>query len=152
MDIPMVMIAHAAYPLLDLQETDRNGKLLPSSLSFNVVTNLLRQDMEFAGLAVTDDLEMGAIVRNYGIGEACKMAINAGQDMLAVCADPTAIREGFNAVSEAVESGDIPMQRLEDSLERTARIKTQLEQPLPFDPGRLKTLSNEIAELGSHLN
>ncbi len=89
------MIAHASFPKFDLQETDSNGKLLPSSLSYNIVTKLLREELGFKGLTISDDLEMGAILKNYGIGEACKMAINAGQDMLAICANPESIRTGF---------------------------------------------------------
>src|SRR6185436_6519974 len=87
LDAAAVMVAHAAYPNLHLQETDENGKLLPSSLSYNVVTHLLRGELGFDGIVVTDDLEMGAIVRNYGIADACKMAVKAGVDLLAICAD-----------------------------------------------------------------
>ena len=85
-EVAAVMIAHAAYPKLDLQEAAQNGKLLPSSLSFNIVTTLLRQQLGYDGLVVTDDLEMGAILKNYGIGEACVLAILAGEDMLSICA------------------------------------------------------------------
>lgn len=147
-----VMVAHAAYPLLDLQETDQNGKLLPSSLSFNVVTTLLREDIGFDGVVLTDDLEMGAIVRNYGIGDACTRAIRAGADMLAICAGKAAIYEGFNAVVAAINSGDIDPDRIDRSLIRIARLKSELKQPLPFDPPRLKVLSEEIAALGTRLN
>ena len=147
-----VMVAHAAYPLLDLQETDQNGKLLPSSLSFNVVTKLLREGIGFDGVVLTDDLEMGAIVRNYGIGDACVRAINAGVDMLAICAGKEAIYEGFNSVVAAARSGDLDPERIDRSLARIARMKSQIVQPLPFDPARLKVLSEEIAALGTRLN
>src|SRR5690606_3275916 len=83
-DVHAVMVAHAAYPNLSLQERAQDGKLLPSSLSFNFVTKLLREKIGFAGLVLTDDLEMGAILRNYGIGEAAVMAVEAGHDMLAI--------------------------------------------------------------------
>lgn len=147
-----VMVGHAAYPNIDLQETDQNGKLLPSSLSYNFVTNLLRGDLAFDGLVITDDLEMGAIIKNYGIGDACKMAVKAGADMLAICADPDAIREGFSSVLGAVNDGEIGMERIETSLKRIARAKNDLSEPLPFDSVRLEKLSGEIAELGRQLN
>ena len=89
-----VMAGHTVFPNLALQERAQNGKLLPSSLSYNFVTTLLRGELAFDGLVITDDLEMGAIVKNYGIGDACNMAIAAGADMLAICADPDAIRDG----------------------------------------------------------
>ena len=147
-----VMIAHASFPRLDLQETDQNGKLLPSSLSSNFITNLLREKLEFNNLVLTDDLEMGAILKNYGIGEACKKAISAGEDMLSICAGTDAIREGFAAISAAVESGEITESRIDESLKRIAFVKNHLSEPLPFDVSRLQFLSEEIAELNKQLN
>jgi len=145
-DIKFVMIAHAVYPLFDLQETDKSGKLLPSSLSFNIVTKLLREELGFRDLAVTDDLEMGAIVKNYKIGLACQMAIAAGVDMLAICANADSIREGFYAILESVEKGEISESRIDESLERIARVKSSIEPPLPFDSKRLQFLSEVISQ------
>ena len=122
-DVHAIMAAHASFPNHRLQETDQNGKLLPSSLSYNFVTTLLRDELAFDGLVITDDLEMGAIVKNYGIGDACKMAVKAGADMLAICADPNAVRGGYNAVLKAVNDGEIGIDRIEESLTRIARIK-----------------------------
>jgi len=147
----MVMIAHAAYPLLDLQENDQNGRLLPSSLSFHIVTNLLREKIGFGGIAITDDLEMGAIVKNYGIGEACKMAINAGNDMLAICANEDAVREGYEAILGAVQNGRIMKSRIEEAESRIQILRTGLSNPLLFDPDRLAQLSSQIADLGLRL-
>jgi beta-N-acetylhexosaminidase len=142
-----VMVAHAAFPNLDLQETDSNGKLLPSSLSFNIITKLLREKLNFQGLVVTDDMEMGAILRNYGIGEACKMAIKAGQDMLLICANADVMREGFQAVLQAVKSGEISETRIEESLQRIAEFKNLMNSPIDFDENRLNQLSEQIKEL-----
>ena len=147
-----VMVAHAAYPKLDLQEVDQNAKLLPSSLSKNVVSGLLRGRFGFDRLVVTDDLEMGAILKNYGIGEACKMAIAAGVDVLAICAEVDSIYEGFNALSAAVAAGEISEERLEESLRRIAIAKSKLSEPLVFDQARLDSLSNRISEINVRLN
>ena len=144
-----IMVAHASFPRFDLQETDENGKLLPSSLSYNIVTKLLREELGYTGLIITDDLEMGAIVKNYGIGEACKRAILAGVDMLAICASPEAIREGCKAVTEAVKNGEISESRINESLERIARVKSLMSAPLPFDAARLQTLSDETIKLNN---
>ncbi|MEP6903849.1 MAG: glycoside hydrolase family 3 N-terminal domain-containing protein [Actinomycetota bacterium] len=151
-EVHAVMIGHAAFPNLDLQERDRNGKLLPSSLSFNFTTKLLREHLGFDGLALTDDLEMGAILKNYGIGEACKMAIKAGQDLLLICNDSNAIREGFYAVLEAVNLGEIAESRINNSLQRIAVVKNLIKSPLDFDKNRLDELSKEIADLKEQLN
>ena len=147
-----VMIAHAAFPNLDLQEIDSNGKLLPSSLSFNFVTKLLRQDLGFDGLVITDDLEMGAIIKNYGIGEACISAINAGADMPAICANADVVRKGFYSVFDAVKNGKITEERINDSLRRIAHLKSIMHKPLSFDTGRLQILSEQIAEFNNKIN
>jgi beta-N-acetylhexosaminidase len=142
-----VMVAHAAYPNVGLQEISPGGKLLPSSLNGRFINELLRTELNFDGLVITDDLEMGAIVKNHGVGEACKMAIVAGADMLAICADPERIREGHAAVLSAVRSGEISGERLEATLARIARAKSLLAEPMAFDSRRLGELSDAIARL-----
>jgi beta-N-acetylhexosaminidase len=149
---PAVMVAHAAYPNVYLQEKDQNGKLLPSSLSFNFVTDLLRKEMNFDGVAITDDLEMGAILKNYGIGEACVMAVEAGEDMLAICAGVESIYEGFSAVENSVGSGRISESRIDESIVRIGKIKSRITEPLQYDQHQLDELSAEIADFSAHLN
>ena len=150
-NVQAIMVAHAAFPKHRLQETDTDGKLLPSSLSYNFVATLLRGEFQFDGLVITDDLEMGAIINNYGIGEACKMAILAGVDMLAICADPVAVREGYKAVLQAVNNGEISPERIDESLIRIANVKAMLPDPPTFDPSRLDQISDEIAAFTGQL-
>lgn len=137
-----VMAAHVCFPKHPFQEKDASGKLLPASISYSFITKLLRNGMGFDGIVITDDLEMGAIMRNYGIGEACKMALFAGVDMLAICAGPENIRTGFRAICHAVESGEISMERIETSLERITKLKAMLAAPPVFDALRLNALSD----------
>lgn len=151
-NVHAVMIGHAAYPKLDLQEKDSNGKLLPSSLSSNFIQTLLRDQLGFKGLVLTDDLEMGAIVKNYGMGEASKMAIKAGEDMLLICASPDAVKEGFESVLNAVENGEISEARIDESLQRISHFKSLMQEPSPFDEARLAGLSSEIARLNEKVN
>ncbi|MGB7070311.1 MAG: glycoside hydrolase family 3 protein [Pyrinomonadaceae bacterium] len=146
-----VMVAHAAFPELDLQERDQDGRLLPSSLSFNIVTRLLREELGFEGLVLTDDLEMGAILRNYGIGEACVRAILAGHDMLAICAGLESIYEGYRAIVDAVDAGRISEQRLDASLRRINVIRSLLVEPVAFVESRFTTISDDISEFNSSL-
>ena len=150
--ISAVMAAHAAFPQHRLQELDENGKLLPSSLSKNFISTLLRGRLGFDGLVITDDLEMGAIVRNYGIGDACKMAVNAGVDMLAICADEGRIREGYKAVLDAVRSGEIPEAWINESLVRIAAVRSKLSEPSEFDQNKLSVLSERITALNEDLS
>jgi beta-N-acetylhexosaminidase len=151
-NVSAVMVAHASFPNIDLQEVDQNGKLLPTTLSYNFVTKLLRDDLKFDGIAITDDLEMGAIINDYGVGEACKMAVKAGEDMLAICANESAVREGFNAVLDAVQSNEIPEKRINESLERIFKVKSKISLPLPFNSARLAELSEKTAELCDQVN
>jgi beta-N-acetylhexosaminidase len=146
-----VMVAHATYPASSLQERDENGRLLPSSLSNNFISTLLRDRLGFDGVVITDDLEMGAIVKNYGIGEASKMAVKAEADMLAICADPQAIRAGYHAVLAAVADGDISEERLEASLARIAALKQKLSPPTPLETVRMGQISGEVAALVTEL-
>jgi beta-N-acetylhexosaminidase len=144
-DVHAIMVAHASFPAVDLQERGQNGKLLPSSLSKNFITTLLRGELQYEGLVITDDLEMGAIVRNYGIGEACVMAVEAGADMLAICAGQSAIADGFEAVGNAVDTGRIGVERIDISLSRIAKVRSLLSDPPKFNEDRLAQLSSDIA-------
>jgi len=146
-----IMTGHITFPRFDLQERDSNGKLLPSSLSYNIVTKLLREELHFEGLALTDDLEMGAVVENYGIGEASKMAFLAGSDFILVCNDPEAIVESFNSVLDAAEKGEISEDRIDQSLERIFRVRELLSPPLEFNEEKLSSLSEEIDDFKKSL-
>lgn len=147
-----VMSAHAAFPFSKLQETDQRGKLIPSSLSRNFVTGLLRNELGSESIAVTDDLEMGAILRNFGIGTAAVMAVNAGEDMLAVCAGAENIREVRDAVVSAVEQGRIASRRVDDAVERIEAARHGLKPPASFDEARLKYITAEIAAFAKDLD
>lgn len=142
-----VMVGHAAYPQIDLQEKDRQGRFLPSSLSRNFVTSLLRDEMGFDNIVLTDDLEMGAIMKNYGMSEAAKMALQAGNDFLLICADSERMLEAFDSVKKAVEAGELSESRINESLSRIIKIKTHLQSPLPFDETRLQELSDDVKNL-----
>lgn len=144
-----VMVGHAAYPNLGLQETDQDGKLLPASLSFNFVTKLLRQELNFNGLVVTDDLEMGAIVNNYGVGEASLMAVLAGHDMVAICAGVDSIFEAHETLSRAAGDGRLGVDVIDHAVERILRLKSKLRTPLKLNLDRITSLSQTVVELNA---
>ncbi|MGD9589701.1 MAG: glycoside hydrolase family 3 N-terminal domain-containing protein [Pyrinomonadaceae bacterium] len=146
-----VMVAHAAYPKLELQETGQNGKLLPSSLSSNFVTKLLRHQIGFDGLVLTDDLEMGAIIKNYGIGEAAVMSIEAGCDMACICAGTVSIREAHAALLDAAATGRLSEDRIDASVDRIFRIKQQAKPPAEFLADRVAAIAGEIARFSERL-
>jgi beta-N-acetylhexosaminidase len=150
--IPAVMVAHATFPNFDLQEKDSNGKLLPTSLSRQIIEQLLRKELGFRGLTITDDLEMGAILKNYSFGEACKMAIVAGEDMLCLSSNIEAMHTGFEAILKAVQTGEISENRIDESLQRISKLKSLAKPALDFEATRLAELSAEIAGLNAKLN
>ncbi len=149
--IDAIMTGHVTFPETDLQELDSNGKLLPSSLSPKIVTGLLRDELNFDGLILTDDLEMGAIINNYGIGKAAVMAFQAGSDLLLICNNSESVREAYRAVMKAFEDGFITEQKINRSLERIEKVRSKLQPPLDFNEDRLNELSLEIKELKSIL-
>lgn len=146
-----VMIGHAVYPNAGLQRSDSNGKLLPSSLDPAVVSDLLRGELGFDGLVISDDLEMGAIINHFGVGEASVLALNAGTDMVAICAGPDAIREGVASVRDAAASGRLDAVSLDRSARRIRKFASEAP-PLPrFDENRLLELAKEIEAFSDSL-
>jgi beta-N-acetylhexosaminidase len=150
--IRCVMVSHGGFPNIDIKEETTGGLLEPASLNYNIVTQLLRKELGYKHLVITDDLEMGAILRHYEIGDAVLRAALAGEDMLLICATPEKIRRGHEALLEAARDGRLPKERIQQSLERIARTKAIVEEPLPFDLDRFKTLADEITKLNSKLN
>ncbi len=111
--VPAIMVAHITAPSL-------SGDNTPASLSYPVITQLLRQEFGYDGLVLTDALNMGAIVNEYGPDEAAVMALLAGNDLILM---PDDFHSAVNAILEAVERGEIPEERIDESLRRIIAIK-----------------------------
>jgi beta-glucosidase len=105
--VASVMTAHLMLPELDQER--------PATLSKPVLTGLLRQQLGFGGLIVTDALVMDAITGRYGAGEAAVLALEAGADLVLMPADADA---AIAAIAEAVASGRLNVEQLEASAER----------------------------------
>ncbi|MGH7166524.1 MAG: beta-N-acetylhexosaminidase [Nitrospiraceae bacterium] len=128
-----MMTAHVLYPALD--------EALPATLSPAILTGLLRDELGFTGLTLTDDLEMHAIIDHYGIGEAAVRAVQAGADLLLICKNPGRQVTAMDAVQDAVRHGAIPEERLEASLHRIAQTKQRFLRPYaPVDPRAVKQI------------
>jgi beta-N-acetylhexosaminidase len=147
-----VMVSHGGFPNIDIKEEITGGLLEPASLNYNIVTKLLREELGYKHLVVTDDLEMGAIARHCEIEDAVVRAALAGEDMLLICANPEKIRRGYQGLLDAAKSGQLSRARLKQSLDRIAKTKAIVELPLPLDLARFELLSDEIAKLNSKLN
>ena len=147
-----VMVSHGGFPNIDIREEVTGGLLEPASLNYNIVTTLLRQELGYKHLVVTDDLEMGAIARHCEIEDAAVRATLAGEDMLLICASPDKIRRGYHGLLEAARSGRVTEERIKQTLDRIARTKTIMEPPVPLDMTRFHALADEILKLNSKLN
>ncbi|HEY4425581.1 MAG TPA: glycoside hydrolase family 3 N-terminal domain-containing protein [Pyrinomonadaceae bacterium] len=147
-----VMVSHGGFPNIDIKGEVTGGLLEPASVNYNIVTTLLRQELGYKHLVVTDDLEMGAIARHCEIEDAAVRATLAGEDMLLICASPDKIRRGYHGLLEAARSGKVTEERIKQTLDRIARTKTIMEPPLPLDMTRFHALADEIRKLNSKLN
>ncbi|MDT5158060.1 MAG: beta-N-acetylhexosaminidase [Acidobacteriota bacterium] len=150
--VKAVMISHGGFPNIDIHRGIAGGRLVPASINPSIVTGLLREELGYEGLVVTDDLEMGAIARHSEIEDAALRAILAGEDMILVCARPDLIRRAYQSLLDAAQRGELSRGRILASLRRISAFKALTKPPLPFDPKRLQELSSEVAELNHKLN
>jgi len=147
-----VMVSHGGFPNIDIVKGVTGGLLEPASLSRNIVTNLLRGELGYQYLVVTDDLEMGAIAKHCEIEAAVVRAFLAGNDMMLICAHPEIIRRGYHGLLAAVGEGKVISDRVNASLSQVAAVKSIVESPKPFDLAKFKALSDETTALNAKLN
>lgn len=117
---PMVMIGHLSVPAIA-------GDEAPASLSPRVVTDLLRTQLGFDGVVITDAMEMGAVTDYYTAAQSAVLAIQAGCDIVLM---PTSLEEAYGAVLDAVYAGTITERRIDESLRRILGLKQCYPLPL----------------------
>jgi beta-N-acetylhexosaminidase len=113
--VPLVLVAHLSCPALDPAS--------PTSLSHPVITGILREELGFDGVVVSDDLEMSAIADRFDLGEAAVRFLEAGGDLALICHNTERQRAAVEAVEKAVQSGRLSEARLAASLERIALLR-----------------------------
>jgi beta-N-acetylhexosaminidase len=131
--VDSMMIGHIAVSGLDA--IDR-----PASLSPVIIRDLLRRDMGFEGLVMTDDLDMGAILNHYGFDETMRLGIEAGNDLLMICHRV----EMATAAKRAIETMG---KKLDAALESVARCKSKLAPPAPFSEEAFREIDAGIFDL-----
>ncbi len=147
-----VMVSHGGFPNIDIRHGVTGGLLEPASLSHNIVTNLLRNELGYQHLVITDDLEMGAIAKHCEIEAAVVRAFLAGEDMMLICAHPEIVRRGYHSLLGVARAGKLPKERVRGSLKRIAAMKSIIEPPSTFDADKFKALSDETVKLNEKLN
>lgn len=133
-----VMTAHVVQHHLDPEE-------VPATMSRPVVTGLLRKKLGFTGIAMSDDLQMGAITEKWGYAEAVRRAILAGIDLL-VIGNNLQVREdglsvGIRVIEDMLDRGEIDVHYIESSLERIARLQKKISGETPWMSNGPITLS-----------
>ena len=149
--VRMVMVSHGGFPNIDIKKGTTGGLIEPASISPSIVTKLLRQELGYKHLVVTDDLEMGAIAKHTEIEDASVRAFLAGEDMLLICATPETIRRGYRALLKAAREGSVSEKRIQASLKRVAATKALVKPPPPLDMDKYDRLANEIRQLNATL-
>jgi len=134
--VDAVMLAHAVVPAI--------GDDGPVMLSRRAI-GMLRRDLAFDGIVITDALEMGAVDRHSGVGRIAVRAITTGADMILVLAHNRDREDVLAALHEAVRSGELTDERLHASLRRIVRLKLRLESP-NFKPAPARDVARLIAE------
>jgi beta-N-acetylhexosaminidase len=133
-DVAAIMTAHILIPALDESR--------PATLSPAAVDGLLKKKLGYKGLVLSDDLEMKAISGRLGIPEATVAAVGAGCDAVLMCGAAQDAQAGaLEAIIRAIETGTLPMKRVEDALARHRRVKERFlapAHPRPLTGGKLR--------------
>lgn len=129
------LLNYNMYPFVNLIESDalmtshclyKAFDELPSTLSHVLLTDVLREQIGFNGLIISDGMEMKAISDVYGIGKGSVMALNAGCDVLLLCHDYQEQKASFDAVLEAVKNGEIDINLLKEKVMRINQAKEKI--------------------------
>jgi beta-N-acetylhexosaminidase len=132
--VDSMMICHGWYPVFEPKKT-------PASFSHRVTTQLLREEMKFDGLVMTDDLDMGAILNEYGLDETIRLAIAAGNDLAMICHRVPSIEEAYRTLEK------LPAKQTGKALDNVRRFKKRLARPDEFSEGAFRKIDNEIWDL-----
>lgn len=116
-----LMTSHCVYKSFDE---------LPSTLSYELLTNTLRKQAGFNGLIISDGMEMHAILDNYGIGQGTVMALKAGCDLLLLCHEYEYQKEALDAAIKACKNGELSIEILKDKVRRINEAKKWLLESL----------------------
>ena len=114
--VDIIMAGHISCPQV-------TGNEEPASLSEKMINGVLREDMGFSGVVITDAMNMGAIAENYSPAEAAVKAVLAGVDMILM---PEDFRQAYTGVLNAVKSGKITEERIDASVYRIVKLKLQI--------------------------
>lgn len=111
----LIMVSHVTYPQV-------SGDT-PASVSPAIMKDMLRNELGFKGVIVTDDMEMGAIANDYGYRRSALEAVLAGADMVLMCHEYEHEIDAYMGIYDALHAGEITQDRIDDSVRRILRVK-----------------------------
>lgn len=120
--VPFISVLDKADTIMVSHITVTSIDKLPSSLSYEIITRKLRNELGYNGVIITDSMAMGAVADSYTSDIAAVMAVKAGADIILM---PESLEKSFNAVLNAVNSGEISMERLDESVLRILKMKAK---------------------------
>ena len=130
-DIPMIMTAHVLVPRLDTVH--------PATLSHAVMHRLLREELHYDGVVITDDLEMSAVAERYTPVEMAELSLRAGVDILLICHDFQKFQDAREHVFQLARNNEYDRARVFESANRVMRLKDSLlgswPRPWTAQPG-----------------
>jgi beta-N-acetylhexosaminidase len=142
--VPALMTAHVLFEALDVE--------VPATLSWRVVTDLLRRRLGYPGVVISDDLEMKAVADRWGVAQSAVRAIEAGCDLLLVCKDVDACFEAREALARRASEDVAFAERLRDAGDRALAMRAKVAPtPLAGQALREALADPEVAELESLL-
>ncbi|WP_431191618.1 glycoside hydrolase family 3 N-terminal domain-containing protein [Peribacillus frigoritolerans] len=157
--VDMMMTAHVQFPAFDdttyISKKDGQEIMVPATLSQKVITGLLREDMGFDGVVVTDALNMKAIADNFGQEEAVVLALKSGVDIALMPAQVNSLQmekniaSVFNAVKASVASGEIPLNQVNQSVTRILELKVKRGILNPEDTPIDKKIETALQVVGN---
>ncbi len=133
-----IMVAHLYVPALE------KGKDIPASISYNIITKLLKEKIGYQGLIITDALNMGAVANKYKAGELDALAFKAGNDIMLFSQD---VETGKKLIQQAIDRGEISKKRVEESVKKILMTKyvLGLSQYTPRNPENINQDLNNAA-------
>src|SRR5881392_1709219 len=132
--VDSMMICHGWYPCFEEKKT-------PASLSHRVVTKLLRDELGFDGLVMTDDLDMGAILNEYSFDEMLRFTFAAGNDLAMICHRIDKAEEALEVIEK------LPRKQINRALESVAAFKSNMQPPTKFLESAFRKLDDAIWKL-----
>ena len=133
-NVESMMICHGWYPCFEPKKT-------PATLSRRIITDLLRNEFDFDGLIMTDDLDMGAILTGYSLEDTIRLVIAAGNDVAMICHRIPEIKNVHQIL------GTLPRRQIDRALKTVARFKKNLTRPDKFSEAAFRKIDNEIRDL-----